>query len=280
MGGGAAGINVAASDIHQEAIITPPTKISERNDWKAGGVFYNMLQANTRLPRNTIGDFNAQLTACRTGEKRLQALCEKYGVELVLDCMEGILDYAETLTRSAIKALPDGVYEAEDYVEYDLDSEPLKVKVKITIEDSDMYVDFFGTDSQMEGPMNAPIASTIASVNGSIRSVIHDLSFAFNDGFNRAVHINIPYGSFLNPKSPASVRLRMSSVYRAYNAVMKALSHVCPERVVAAGADTSTCIAFSYFSKQDNRQGVFIDVLGGGMEQVCTMMGRAVSIHL
>ena len=264
LGGGAAGINVGASDIHQEAVIIPPIKISAKRDYKPGGMFYDILVANTRLPQSTIGDFNAQLTASRTGEKRFQELIRKYGVDLVLNCMDAMIDYSETLTRNAIKALPDGEYEAEDFLEYDNDCEPLKIKVKITIKDSDMHLDFSETDPQMPGSSNAPIASTIASVNGCIRSVIHDLSLPFNDGCTRPIHINIPHGCLLNPIRPASVRLRMSAVYRAYDAVMKALAKVCPERVVAAGADTCTAVALSYFSENDQRQQVFIDVLGGG----------------
>ena len=78
LGGGAAGMNPDAGDVHQEGLIFPPTKYNLARDWN-GGPLERFIAANVRMPDSTIGDLNAQFAANAIGAKRLCALAEKYG---------------------------------------------------------------------------------------------------------------------------------------------------------------------------------------------------------
>jgi len=41
---------------------------------------FNVIRFNSRLPERTIGDLQAQVSACVTGVRRTQAIAAKYGV--------------------------------------------------------------------------------------------------------------------------------------------------------------------------------------------------------
>jgi N-methylhydantoinase B len=78
----------------------------------------------------------------------------------------------------------------------------------------------------------------------------------------RPFTIAAPYGSLLNPKPPAPVRARMEAGYRVFNAVMKALAKVVPEKVIACGFDTTSVFALSHLGENGYR--VYVEVFGGG----------------
>ena len=64
-----------------------------------------------------MGDIYAQLAANRTGERRFLEMLERFGVETVAEAAKELQDYSERLAREAIRAIPDGLYEAEDFVD-------------------------------------------------------------------------------------------------------------------------------------------------------------------
>ena len=95
----------------------------------------DLLMRNSRLPRSVWGDMHAQITACRTGERRLVALHERFGSETVAAAAEAIFDQCERLDREAVAAIPDGVYRAEGSMDSDgPGGEPVQVAVAVTVE--------------------------------------------------------------------------------------------------------------------------------------------------
>ena len=66
-----------------------------------------------------LGDLRALVAACRTGERAVTGILEKYGLEASLKYIEGMYDYNERLSRLAVKEIPDGVYEAEAFADND-----------------------------------------------------------------------------------------------------------------------------------------------------------------
>jgi N-methylhydantoinase B len=66
----------------------------------------------------------------------------------------------------------------------------------------------------------------------------------------------------LNPRRPAPVRARMEACFRAWNATMKALAQVVPEKVIACGFDTTTVGVFSHL--EPHGWSVYLEIYGGG----------------
>lgn len=262
LGGGAAGLNNAATDIYQEGIIIPPSRFNVARDWN-GGPFERFIAANVRVPGQTIGDFNAQLAANRVGVARVTELCRRYGAETVEAVMDAMLDYAERRVRAAIAALPDGVYQGEDWLDDDgVHEEPVRVHVTIVKRGEALDIDYAGTADQVARNINAPFASTVSATLSCLKLVLTGPDVPFNEGAKRPITIRAPLGSLLNPRHPAPVRARMEPCYRLFGALMRAFAAAAPERVMAAGYDTTTAIALSHLGEAGYQ--VHIDIHGGG----------------
>ena len=262
LGGGAPGLNPDATDVHQEGIIFPPSKYNLNHDWN-GGPFERLVRANIRVPEQTIGDFNAQFAANGIGGARVQELCAKFGADAVRHAMAELLNYSERRMRAAIAEVPDGVYYGEDALDDDgIGDTPLPVRATVTISGEEVAVDFEGTSDQVKTNLNCPFASTIAAALSCVKAVLTSSDIPFNEGSKRPITVTAPYGSLLNPRPPAPVRARMLSGYRAFNAVMKALAQVAPDKVIAAGFDTTEIACLSRLGP-DGYQ-IYLEIFGGG----------------
>ena len=90
---------------------------------------------NVRLPERAMGDFRAQLAAVKTGEKRFMDMIRKYGRDEVLGGIEAIMDQSEAVARERVRAMPDGVYEAESFMDDDGINvgQRVPINVKVTV---------------------------------------------------------------------------------------------------------------------------------------------------
>jgi N-methylhydantoinase B len=262
LGGGSPGLAITAPDVHAEGLILGPACYNMERDW-SGGVLERFLATNIRVPTQTIGDFNAQFAANAVGAQRIRDLCRKYGVETVKATMAELLDYSERRFRTALRDVPDGVYFGEDAVDDDgLSDQPLVVKARVTISGESIDIDFEGTCAQVRRNLNCPFSSTVSAALSAIKSALTSPDIPFNEGLKRPVTISAPKGSLLNPNYPAPVRARMEPAYRAFNATMKALAQVVPDRVIAGGHDTTTSCALSFIGSEGYR--VYLEIFGGG----------------
>lgn len=262
VGGGAPGLNMSARELYQEGLIIPPSLFNQTRDWNNGS-FKRLISENIRVPEQTIGDLDAQFAGNAVGIERVRQLCRKYGSDKVCEAMVGLLEYSERRTRAAIADAPDGVYYGDDRMDNDgITDAPVLFKVRVEISGDEIKIDFDGTSDQTITNINAPFASTIASAMTCVKSVLTASDIPFNAGTERAVSIQAPYGSILNPIPPAPVRARMVAGYRAFNCVMKALYQAVPEQVIATGFDTTTG---PYLSRQTpDGYRVYHEIVGGG----------------
>lgn len=262
LGGGAPGLNPYAGDVHQEGLVFPPTLYNLDHDWN-GGPLERFITANVRMPDATIGDINAQFAANLIGAKRLSALVERYGVEQISEAMDAMLDYSERRVRNAIRNLPNGTYCANASLDNDgINETPIIIRTQVTIEDETLKISFDGTDPQVGTNLNCPLASTVAAAIACAKSVLTDSDIPFNDGVGRVIEVNAPFGSLLNPSSPAPVRARLLASHRVFNSVMKALAQIAPDKVISEGFDTTTPICLSRM--EGHNYNIYLEILGGG----------------
>ncbi len=263
VGGGAAGPNASASDVYSEGLRIPLLRFDTARDL-GDGMLEQFIRTNVRPPDQVMGDIYAQIAANRSGEARFVEMLERFGEETVLACAAELQDYSERLAREAIRTIPDGVYEAEDFVDDNgFTDSPLRVAVKITVHGDSLDIDFAGSDPQTKGIINSPLASTISAALGAMAIVLGGGDIPVNDGLYRPVgRIDVPFGSFLNPSQPVAVRARNNPCHRVYNAIMLAMSEVVPNRVLASGHDTTNAIGLGHMS--EDRFHVYMEVVGGG----------------
>jgi N-methylhydantoinase B len=92
--------------------------------------------------------------------------------------------------------------------------------------------------------------------------VLTSADIPFNEGLKRPIEVTAPLGTILNPKSPAPVRARMLSAYRAYDATMQALAQAVPEQVTALGFNTTSVTCLAHFGERG--YAVHLEPMGGG----------------
>jgi N-methylhydantoinase B len=155
------------------------------------------------------------------------------------------------------------VYYGEDAVDDDgITETPLVVKAKVTVAGDTIDIDFDGTCAQVSRNLNCPFSSTIASALTAVKSSLTSPDIPFNEGLKKPVRIHAPKGSLVNPNYPAPVRARMEAGYRCFNAVLRALAQVVPERVIAGGNDATLVTSLSV--QDAGKYRVYLEVYGGG----------------
>ena len=105
------------TDIYSEGLQMPIVKIYRRGE--PNQELIEIIRMNVRLPERAMGDFRAQVAAVKTGERRFVEMVRKYGRDAVLGGIEAIMDQSEALARARVREMPDGVYEAESFMDDD-----------------------------------------------------------------------------------------------------------------------------------------------------------------
>ena len=116
-----------STDIWQEGLRMGPIKVADGGRVRPDIV--DLLGRNSRFSYPARGDLMAQIACARTGEKRLRAIVERFGLETVHAARDAIFEQTERVERAAVAAIPDGVYEAEGCIDNDgLDDTPVSIR--------------------------------------------------------------------------------------------------------------------------------------------------------
>ena len=239
VGGIVAGSNaLGAEEIFQEGLRLPIVKFTERG--VPNQALWDVIALNVRTPDKVMGDLQAQMAACKSGERELGVLFERYGVESVLDYGAHIQDYAERLTRAEIREFPDGVYEFTDHIDgLGPDPETVVLQAKVIVEGDEITVDWTGSSPQVPGGINPSFPFTKASTYAAIRSIMNS-EIPNCHGFTVPITVTAPLGSILNPLFPAPCGARGITGYRMIDCLFGALAQALPDRVTADNNGGST----------------------------------------
>lgn len=226
------GTPVDSHEIYQEGVRWGPTRLYE--DGKPREDVINLLRLNSRFGEATVGDMNAQVAAGRTGESRLCALFDRFGAETIAAARDEIFKQTEAAERLAVAQLPDGAYSAEGYLDNDgLGSDPLLVKLNITVDGDAMKLDLDGSAAQATGPVNCGITQTIAAARVAYKLLICS-EVSPNGGSFRPLDVIAPARTIFSAEEPAACGWYFSSLGLLIDLFIKALSPVLPNK--AAGA--------------------------------------------
>jgi N-methylhydantoinase B len=252
--------NPAATDVFQEAFNLPPVKLARAG--KVNQDIIDILMRNTRLPQSAMGDLNGQLGALDLGVKRMDELLDEYGSDTITAALEALGHRAEALTRSELTDLPDGRWEAEDYLDNDgIIDEPLKIKIALEIKGDTMLLDFTGSAPQCAGPVNIALPTTVATAYVAIKHVFPALPA--NAGVMRPIEVIVPEGSLLAAKFPAPTGGYTETILRMIDVVFSAFSQAAPERVVANAYGTINALSIAG-KRKSGQPWVMFSFYGGG----------------
>ena len=225
--------DVNAKEHFAEGIRVPPVRIWDRGRYLSDVV--RLIISNTRVPADAEGDLHAQASATRVAELEILRLVEKYGIETILTAFQEVQDYVERLTRQRVAELPDGVWETEDYIDYDpsIGEGLIPVKVKMTIEGDQLSYDLTGSHPAIGSFINAGFGSAFSGVIAGTKTFFPDVPL--NSGFYRAVEVDLgPVGSVVNAPWPIAVTGFCAGPYeKIMNSIFELWSQLQPERALA-----------------------------------------------
>ena len=259
----------AAREIFHDGLLLPPVRY-----WTKDGVVPEVdaiVRNNSRVPDVTIGDLRGQVGATRLGATRLQALCDEYGMDTVLEAMESLLERTEARVRAEVAKWPDGESEAEGFLDHDgADAtKPVRIHVRAVKTGDGLTLDFSGSDPQARGPVNTP-GATAQAVSLLAVLAASDPTIPINSGGFAAVDVVLPEGKIVNPQFPATVNHYFPTSHLTYNVVLAALGKLNPARAVAPSGLGNGAIAVGYPKGRDGKRTVQYELmttsLGGNRE--------------
>ena len=235
------------TEIFQEGLRLPPLKLYEEG--RPSESIFQILEKNVRVPVMTLGDIRAKLSACKTGEKGLLKLVDRYGSEVLDRYYEELLDLTERVVRAEIRSWPDGEYSFEDYLDNDgVDAGTIPLKVKLSVRGDSLEIDFTGSSPQVKGGINSPFPFTVSCCGYAVRSMMR-ADIPNTSGFFRPLEVIAPEASILNPVMPAASSMRGVVGFRLSDALFGALAQVLPDRVPAAGEGGNSLILIGGYRK-------------------------------
>jgi N-methylhydantoinase B/oxoprolinase/acetone carboxylase alpha subunit len=246
-----------------EGLRLPPSMLMRGGELNADLV--GIIKNNTRTPQYVEGDIQAQIGALRAGEDEVLRLARKYGADVVKQGMQEVLDYTQAMTAAAIRRIPDGVYEASDYVDSDgFSEEPVVVRVKLTVDDDRIEIDLTGSDGQTVGPINSPYANTASAIYYSLKFFLNPDAPA-NAGLYRQLDLVIPEGTWVNPSWPApTLGCTTATSSKICAAVWLALAKAIPDRAVAPTCSECNWFVASATDPDTGEVHVLSDLPAGG----------------
>ncbi|MDK4715454.1 hydantoinase B/oxoprolinase family protein [Rhizobium sp. CNPSo 4039] len=244
-----------ATSVFQEGLRLPGVKVV-RSDRFSGEVL-RIIRENVRLPEVAIGDLTAQVATVRVAARRMAELAHKYGTDVIEAAFNHLLSVSEKQARAAIAALPDGTYEAEDIIDGDgVTTDPISVKVAVTIAGDRLTADFTGCPPAVAGPINCAAGALQSAVRTIFKALVAPQAPS-NEGWFRPLSVVAPKGSVFTAEKPSPTGWYYEGSVHASELVWKAVAKLMPERF-SAGSYTSLCVV--YVSGKDEAGQPFIHI--------------------
>ncbi|RAI00171.1 hydantoin utilization protein B [Acuticoccus sediminis] len=240
MGGAVpASLSRANTEVHQEGIRFRPTKLY--SDGRFDDQLLDTMMTNVRMPEQNHGDLQAQIAAVNTGEREVQEMIGKFGVETFKGGTEDLLDLGESHARAVLSGIPDGDYFFADYMDEDsVGGVPARLALNLQIRGDRAILDLTGSDPQLLSALNVPTGGNprhiLLMVGYNYVLYTLDPTMPLNGGTSRPAECRVAEGSILNPIAPAAVGMRSMTANRLQGLIVGAFSKALPDRLPAGPA--------------------------------------------
>jgi N-methylhydantoinase B len=263
IGGATPGSMGRADEIYQEGLRIPPVRLMIGG--RVNVDVMRLISANVRIPEEREGDLTAQLGAITTGQQRLLEIVERYGFTEADQYASHLINYTGEMMRRVIRDLPDGVYEAEDFLDDDgYTDTPVGIAVRIEIKGDHATVDFTGSSPQVRGPINAVEAITVSAVYYVFRCLI-PTNVPASWGIMQPIKVTAPLGTVVNARPPAAVAGgNVETSQRIVDTVLLALSKTGAP-VPAASQGTMNNLTIGGTDSRTGKQFAYYETVAGGM---------------
>ncbi|HEU4367070.1 MAG TPA: hydantoinase B/oxoprolinase family protein, partial [Methylomirabilota bacterium] len=251
-----------ATECYQEGLRIAPVRLFSAAGPDRDAI--GLILANLRGRDEREGDLFAQFAANDVAARRLHELFARHGAGTVTACFERLHAESEAQMRAALRALPDGVWEGEDWLDDDgVEDRRIRIHVRIDKRGDEATFDFSGSDAQARGPVNTTYFIACSSVYYAMKALVAP-DVPPNEGCYRPLRVVVPAGSVLraDPDRPV-VGGNHETSQRVVDAIFRALAPALGDRIAAGGPTTAGLMIFGS-RRPDGRWGIFYEVHGGG----------------
>jgi N-methylhydantoinase B len=265
VGGMTAGsISGRATEIFQEGVRIPAIRIATRGEVNVE--ITDLLFANMRVPTERRGDFNTMIGASRKAIEHVRRLVRRFGRTALLTGIDSLLRNAELVMREKIRACTPGVYCSEGYVENNGHTDtPLAARLRLTVQDGAVDVDFWDASPQTAGPTNVGPAMAINSA-GTILKAFLDPDSPMNHGSFRPITVHAPERTFINARPPVACGGSVEVKALLDAMIAGALGQAVPEKMVGdlKGGGNHIYISGSPLTAREHRFFLFYEYPAAG----------------
>ncbi|MDG2260657.1 MAG: hydantoinase B/oxoprolinase family protein [Paracoccaceae bacterium] len=224
-----------ATEIFQEGLRLPAVKIIREGE--TDQAVMDIITTNSRMPDFLKGDVWAAIASVRVGNRRLEGLAAKYGIETFLTAVDHFMDFGERAARVELSKLPHGTFELSE--EQD---DGRIFNVKVTISDDEFKVDLRDNPDQDTGPTNTSRDGTMICAQMVFKSLTGADTPA-NEGCFRPLNVLTREGSVFHAREGAAIGFYFETEVRVYDLIWRCLAPHIPERL-PAGHFSSICGTF------------------------------------
>ena len=257
----------SATELYHEGLMLPPIRIQRAG--KPVEDVLRLIAANTRAPYVMMGDISGQIGVTNIARRQVHAMCDKYGGGVVTEAMAAMIEASTKEFQAALIQGPDGVGEAEGYLDHDGVDIGAKVRlhVRIEIENGGVHLDFSASDPQTQGPVNLRLATVESCVFFCLLGMI-DPNLRYSDGMRDLVTFTFAEKSVLSAEAPRPCSSYIKCCHKVMDITLEALDQIMPGRAIAnsGGSGGSIIIAWKGDTrrKHGNQYEIFGSAYGAG----------------
>ncbi|MEG0108399.1 MAG: hydantoinase B/oxoprolinase family protein [Lachnospiraceae bacterium] len=227
-----------ATDLYEEGALDWPC-IKIQKEYQDVTDIIAIAMARIRVPHMWYGDYLACVGSSRTGEKRLESLCEEYGNDLIKNFCDAYQEYGSKRMKEELKQFPSGHWEyaiKADAIEHVIPEITIHIKCDVHPEKGIMEFDLTdNVDSQPCG-LNMCEATTLASVvTGVLNRLPPDIPC--NEGAMSRIKVKMREGCVVGKaKPPFSSSLATTNLAdRLISGVQALMNQITDKRGMAEG---------------------------------------------
>jgi len=238
-------------DMYAEGI-----RISPRHLYREGELVRETVELfteQTRIPDISVNDLQVIHSALKLGADMVLRYVNRYGRDAYAGAVQYSLDHTERAMRAALQAIPDGEWSAEDYMDNDMNGNPMLIRCTVRKHGGEVEIDYSGSSRNEWGGFACTWSDGVSGAHLGLQVALPE-SISPNAGAYRPVHVVLPPGSCLHALPPMATNAGHTMfIAKAINLVKRALTQADPAMAVAENYDD---VLFMSFAGADTRSGV------------------------
>ncbi len=214
-----------AREIWQEGLRIPCVKLIDRGELREDVL--DMITTASRLPALLGLDIRAFIATLNVARDRINELVARYGASTLKAAIRQVIVSTEARMRERLRELPDGEYQAADFLEHDGHTNALyTLDVRITKHGDKLTLDFSQSSKQSPGFINSTRAGLMGAVAGAVLATLA-WDMPWNEGVLNPIEVICPDGLICTATFPAPVgSATVETVWVTANATMHGLNKI------------------------------------------------------